>query len=86
MVRGFRAVYLGLFFNCFIMGMVTLAAFIQCFYYCAFSTWNIWPWYSYLVALDMALIAARILYVGALLCNQPRLRIAAGVAVELHED
>ena len=24
-VRGFRAVYLGLFFNCFIMGMVTLA-------------------------------------------------------------
>jgi len=26
MVRGFRAVYLGLFFNCFIMGMVTLAA------------------------------------------------------------
>ena len=26
MVRGFRAIYLGLFFNCFIMGMVTLAA------------------------------------------------------------
>ncbi len=26
MVRGFRAVYLGLFFNCFIMGTVTLAA------------------------------------------------------------
>ncbi len=25
-VRGFRAVYLGFFFNCFIMGMVTLAA------------------------------------------------------------
>ena len=25
-VRGFRAVYLGLFFNCFIMGTVTLAA------------------------------------------------------------
>jgi Na+/proline symporter len=25
-VRGFRAVYLGLFFNCYIMGMVTLAA------------------------------------------------------------
>src|ERR671929_312134 len=25
-VRGFRAVYLGLFFNCFIMAMVTLAA------------------------------------------------------------
>src|SRR5208282_6589296 len=25
-VRGFRAVYLGLFFNCFIMGMVMLAA------------------------------------------------------------
>ena len=25
-MRGFRAVYLGLFFNCFIMGMVTLAA------------------------------------------------------------
>ena len=24
-VRGFRAIYLGLFFNCFIMGMVTLA-------------------------------------------------------------
>ncbi len=26
LVRGFRAVYLGFFFNCFIMGMVTLAA------------------------------------------------------------
>src|ERR1043166_2464809 len=26
LVRGFRAIYLGLFFNCFIMGMVTLAA------------------------------------------------------------
>ena len=26
LVRGFRAVYLGLFFNCFIMAMVTLAA------------------------------------------------------------
>src|SRR6201996_2700427 len=26
LVRGFRAVYLGLFFNCFIMGTVTLAA------------------------------------------------------------
>ena len=26
LVRGFRALYLGLFFNCFIMGMVTLAA------------------------------------------------------------
>jgi len=26
MVRGFRAIYLGLFFNCFIMGTVTLAA------------------------------------------------------------
>jgi len=25
LVRGFRAIYLGLFFNCFIMGMVTLA-------------------------------------------------------------
>ena len=25
-VRGFRAIYLGLFFNCFVMGMVTLAA------------------------------------------------------------
>jgi SSS family solute:Na+ symporter len=25
-VRGFRAIYLGLFYNCFIMGMVTLAA------------------------------------------------------------
>jgi hypothetical protein len=63
--------------------MVTLAAFIQCFYYGAFSTWNIWPWYSYLVALDMALIAARIVYVGALLCNLPRLRVAGGVAVGL---
>ena len=26
MVRGFRAVYLGLFFNCYIMATVTLAA------------------------------------------------------------
>lgn len=63
--------------------MVTLAACIQCFYYCAFSTWNIWPWYSYLVSLDMALIAARIVYVGALLWEQPRLRLAGSAAVGL---
>jgi hypothetical protein len=65
------------------MAMVTLAAAIQCFYYCAFSTWGIWPWYAYLVSLDMVLLAARIVYVAALLCDQPRLRLAAGAAVGL---
>lgn len=47
--------------------VVSLAAVIQGFYYCAFSTWHVWPWYAYLVALDMALVAGRILYLGAVL-------------------
>jgi hypothetical protein len=63
--------------------VVSLAALIQCFYYGALSTWSIWPWYSYLVALDMAIVAARILYVSASLCELPQWRYAAwaGIAI-----
>jgi len=38
------------------------------------------PWYSYLVALDMALIAGRIVYLGAILAAVPRFRSVAVVA------
>ena len=43
-VRGFRAVYLGFFFNCFIMGMVTLAA-------CKIANilWGMPPWQTILI-------------------------------------
>ena len=44
-VRGFRAVYLGLFFNCFIMGMVTLAG-------CKIANilFGLSPWQTILIA------------------------------------
>jgi hypothetical protein len=62
--------------------VVSIAAVIQTFYYCAFSTWHVWPWYAYLVALDMALVAGRIIHLGALLrAGAPLGRAAAFVAV-----
>jgi hypothetical protein len=63
--------------------VVSLAAIIQCLYYAAFSTWSVWPWYSYLVALDMAIVAARIVYLGAAIIDTPGARLAAIAAVAL---
>jgi hypothetical protein len=64
--------------------VVAVAMSIQAFYYAAFSTWNVWPWYAYLVAVAMALVIARIVYLTALLCTTERLRsVAIGVLVLL---
>jgi hypothetical protein len=64
--------------------VVALAMSIQAFYYAAFSTWNVWPWYAYLVAVAMALVIARIVYLTALLFSLERLRmVAIGVLVLL---
>jgi hypothetical protein len=62
---------------------ISLAALAQWAYYSAFSTWNVWPWYSYLVALDMAIVIARIIHLGSLLCVLPRARFAVVPAVGL---
>jgi hypothetical protein len=57
--------------------VVAVAMSIQAFYYAAFSTWNVWPWYAYLVAVAMALVIARIIYVGTLILSVERLRVVA---------
>jgi len=61
--------------------IVSVAVLLQCFYYAAFSAWNVWPWYAYLVAVDMALMIARIIYLSSLLYSHPRARLAALAAV-----
>ena len=63
------------------LAVVSFAMMLQCIYYCCFSTWGLWPWYSYLVALDMALVAARVLYLGGLMIQTRDLRFAAWIAV-----
>ena len=63
------------------LAVVSFAAIVQCLYYCCFSTWGLWPWYSYLVALDMVLVAARVLYLGGILFQTRNLRFAAWIAV-----
>jgi hypothetical protein len=49
------------------MAVVFLAVLTQYVYYAAFSTWHLWPWYEYLVALEIALVTARIVYLVSLL-------------------
>jgi hypothetical protein len=47
--------------------ITSVATAIQAFYYSAFSTWPVWPWYSYLVDMNLALVIGRILYLCSLL-------------------
>ena len=58
-VRGFRAIYLGLFFNCFIMAMVTLAA-------CKIANilFNMPPWLTILICGFLNVIFAAFRVVG----------------------
>ena len=46
------------------IAIVSVAAALQSFYYAAFSTWYVWPWYTYLIAADVALVVARIIYLA----------------------
>ncbi len=63
----------GLFYRS--AAVAALAALAQYLYYAAFSTWSIQPWYTYLVALERAIILARILYLAAAIGEVPRWRI-----------
>jgi hypothetical protein len=63
------------------MVVVSSAILLQCFYYGAFSAWQLWPWYAYLVALDTALVIARIIHVAAALSGRPVARLPAGAAL-----
>jgi hypothetical protein len=65
------------------LAIVCIAMAVQCVYYCALSAWNIWPWYSYLVAIFMALIIARSVYLAALLLELPGQRLSAAAAMAL---
>ncbi|HEY0801770.1 MAG TPA: hypothetical protein VGD54_13060 [Steroidobacteraceae bacterium] len=65
------------------LAIVCMAMCVQCLYYCSLSAWNIWPWYSYLVAIAMALIIARIIHLAALLCSFSRERYAGLAAIAL---
>jgi hypothetical protein len=49
------------------LAVISLGIALQAFYYGAFSTWYVWPWYTYLVAADLALVLARIIYLCSLL-------------------
>ena len=61
--------------------IVTGALVIQAFYYASFSGWYVWPWYTYLVALGMALLIARIVYLAGLLLSLGRMAAVAIAAV-----
>ncbi|HEX3397411.1 MAG TPA: hypothetical protein VHS76_11985 [Steroidobacteraceae bacterium] len=65
------------------LAIVCIAACVQCLYYCSLSAWIIWPWYSYLVAIAMALIIGRIIYLAALLSTPSRVRFAGLLAIAL---
>jgi hypothetical protein len=65
------------------LAIVGIAICVQCLYYCSLSAWNTWPWYSYLVAIAMALIIARIIHLAALLCSFSRERYAGLAAIAL---
>jgi hypothetical protein len=51
----------------FVMSIITflLAALVQSLYYGAFSTWPIWPWYTYSVSFAMLAMAARVLFLSS---------------------
>jgi hypothetical protein len=55
--------------------IVAVAMVLHCLYYAALSTWILWPWYQYLVAIAVMLIIARIIYLASLF----ELRRAAGM-------
>ena len=65
------------------LAIVTTALCIQGFYYGAFSAWYVWPWYTYLVPVAMALLIARIVYLAWLLSTHKVLRFVAIAASAL---
>lgn len=58
------------------------ATVIQYLYYAALSTWLLWPWYIYLLAIDIALLIARIVYLASILDFRRR-QAVIGVAALL---
>jgi hypothetical protein len=64
------------------IAIVSSAMVLHSFYYAAFSTWLLWPWYQYLVAIDLALIVARILYLASLF-NLRRLEGVVAISAAL---
>lgn len=62
------------------IAIVTAAIAMQCIYYADFSSWYLWPWYASLVAIDMALLVARVIYLTSL-CYEKRRWAAPGVGV-----
>jgi hypothetical protein len=65
------------------LAVLLMSLVMQCVYYCALSTWNIWPWYSYMLGIAMAVIIARIVYLGSLLLEFRYARFAALAATVL---
>jgi hypothetical protein len=70
-----------MFYRSIAILLVTLS--MQILYYAAFSSWYVWPWYTYLVAVLMALLIARIIYLSSLLFVHRAERIAASAALLL---
>ena len=63
------------FYRSLIVMVIAIAA--QAFYYAAFSAWYLWPWYTYLVALCVALIMARIILLACSLLQASQRQIFA---------
>ncbi len=58
-----------------------VSALLQALYYAAFSSWYVWPWYTYLKALTVALLIGRIVHLSLQLIDQRRLRVLGLVAL-----
>jgi hypothetical protein len=59
------------------------ATVIQYLYYATLSTWLLWPWYIYLLAADIALLIARIVYLASLFDLGRRRSLIGGAALLL---
>jgi hypothetical protein len=63
------------------LAVVAVAASLQAFYYCAFSSWIVWPWYTYLISVCMALLFARIFHLVSLLVAVRRVPAVIALAL-----
>jgi hypothetical protein len=60
--------------------ILSVACAIQGIYYACFSAWELWAWYSYLVAVVLALLVARALYLVSIALLQRPFARALGFA------
>jgi hypothetical protein len=62
------------------IAVLALASSMHALYYAVGSTWQLWPWYYYLLRLVIAVIIARIVILGSELWKRGNFLPAAGIA------